>query len=142
MLNLCTGLKITFCLFLLKNISLILIVNMHMILVASKKANIFFQDIKQIIRKSNFNILALNYGQKFLRKLNVYLTYLLKIYIKTIYLICMNYLMHDCLFIYLFFSFLFNFYSIHLFINFFFSTTILVSDAGILFYLFCFMVFF
>ena len=63
-----------------------------------------------------------------------------KKYIKTIYLICMNYLMHDCLFIY-FFSFLFNFYSIYLFINFFFSTTILVSDAGILFYLFCFMFF-
>ena len=88
---------------------------MHMILVASKKANIFFQDIKQIMRKGHFNILALNYGQKFLKKLNVYLTYLLKKYIKTIYLICMNYLMHDCLF---FFSF-FNFYSIYLFINFF-----------------------
>ena len=71
-----------------------------MILVASKKANIFFHDIKQIMGKNHFNILALNYGQKFLRKLNVYLTYLLKKYIKTIYLICMNYLMHDCLFIY------------------------------------------
>ena len=118
MLNLCTGLKITFCLFLLKNISLILIVYMHMILVASKKANIFFQDIKQIMGRSHFNILALNYGQKFLRKLNIYLTYLLKKYIKTIYLICMNYLMHDCLFIF-FFSFLFNLYSIYLFINFF-----------------------
>ena len=47
-----------------------------MILVASKKANILFQDIKQIMGKSHFNILALNYGQKFLRKLNVYLTYL------------------------------------------------------------------
>ena len=85
-----------------------------MILVASKKANIFFQDIKQIMGKSHFNILVLNYGKKFLWKLNVYPTYLLKKYIKTIYLICMNYLMHDCLFI-----FLFNFYSIHLFINFF-----------------------
>ena len=74
-----------------------------MILVTSKKANIFFQDIKQIMGRSHFNILALNYGQKFLRKLNIYLTYLLKKYIKTIYLICMNYLMHDCLFIYLFF---------------------------------------
>ena len=49
-----------------------------MILVTSKKANIFFQDIKQIMKKSHFNILAFNYGQKFLRKLNVYLTYLLK----------------------------------------------------------------
>ena len=102
-----------------------------MILVASKKANIFFQDIKQIMG-SHFNILALNYGQKFLRKLNVFLTYLLKKYIKTIYLICMNYLIHDCLFTF-FFSFLFNFCSIYLFINFFFLTTILVSDAGIFF---------
>ena len=75
---------------------------MYMILIASKKANIFFQDIKQIMGKSHFNILALNYGQKFLKKLNVYLTYLLKIYIKTIYLICMNYLMHDCFFFSLF----------------------------------------
>ena len=88
-----------------------------MILVASKKANIFFQDIKQIMGKSHFNILALNYGQKFLRKLNDYLTYLLKKYIKTIYLIRMNYLMHVCL--YIFFSFLFNSYCIYLFINFF-----------------------
>ena len=66
-----------------------------------------------------------NYGKKSLQyfgiklwseipqEINVYLTYLLKKYIKTIYLICMNYLMHDCLFIY--FSLLFNFYSIHLF---------------------------
>ena len=49
-----------------------------MILVASKKANIFFQDNKQIMGKNHFNILAFNYGQKFLRKLNVYLTYLFK----------------------------------------------------------------
>ena len=52
-----------------------------MILVASKKANIFFQDIKQIMEKSHYNILALNYGQKFLRKLNVYLkNYLFDLY--------------------------------------------------------------
>ena len=112
-----------------------------MILVASKKVNTFFQDIKQIMGKSHFNILALNYGQKFLRKLNVYLTYLLKKYIKTIYLICMNYLMHDCLFIY-FFSLIFIVYIYLLIFFFLFSTTILVSDAGILFYLFCFMFFF
>ena len=67
---------------------------------SKQKASIFFQNIKQIMGKSHFNILALNYGQKFLRKLNVYLT---------IYLICMNYLMHDCLFIY-FFSLIFILY--------------------------------
>ena len=75
-----------------------------MILVASKKANIFFQNIKQIMGKSHFNILALNYNQKFLRKLNVYLTYLLKKYIKTVYLICMSYLMQNCLYFFSLFS--------------------------------------
>ena len=35
-----------------------LVVYMHIILVASKKSNIFFQDIKQIMGKSHFNILV------------------------------------------------------------------------------------
>ena len=109
-----------------------------MIFVASKKANIFFQDIKQIMGKSHFNILALNYGQKFLRKLNVYLTYLLKKYIKTIYLICMNYLMHDCLFIYFFslFSLIFivYIYLLIFFLNYNFSVRCRYSFLFVLFH--------
>ena len=110
-----------------------------MILVASKKANIFFQDIKQIMGKSHFNILALNYGQKFLRKLNVYLTYLLKKYIKTIYLICMNYLMHDCLFIYFslfYLIFIVYIYLLIFFLNYNLSVRCRYSFSFVLFHFF------
>ena len=117
MLNLCTGLKITFCLFFFKyftNLDCI-----HAYDTRSKqKSKYFFPRYQTNYEKKSLQYFGIKLWSEIPQEIKCLSYISFKKYIKTIYLICMNYLMHDCLFIYFSLFSLISIVSIYLLIFF------------------------
>ena len=110
---------------------------------SKQKSKYFLPRYRTNYGKKSLQYFGIKLWSEFLKKLNVYLTYLLKKYIKTIYLICMNYLMHGCLFIYFsLFSLIFIVYIyllIFFFLNYNLSVRCRYSFLFVLFHVFLFI---